>query len=104
MKCAGPHKSKHCPKPRDMQPNCLHCNGAHTANFTECPKNPLNRKLFPAAPENAWSDRAISAKIKFPPISTVEPNATSLYPAHSHTCAVCIHFKASKSGSFFSNK
>ncbi|GBO04125.1 hypothetical protein AVEN_120534-1 [Araneus ventricosus] len=99
MKCAGPHKSKDCPKPnRDTQPKCLHCNGAHTANFTDCPKNPFNRKPFSAVPENAWSDRAVLAKIKAPPIPTVEPNATSLNPAHSHTC---IHFKASKSGSFF---
>ncbi|GBN73114.1 hypothetical protein AVEN_65922-1 [Araneus ventricosus] len=70
MKCAGLHKSKDCPKPsRDTQPKCLHCNGAHTSNFTDCPKNPFNRKPFPAAPENAWSDPAVLAKIKAPSYS-----------------------------------
>ncbi|GBN67055.1 hypothetical protein AVEN_121721-1 [Araneus ventricosus] len=38
-----------------------------TANFTGCPKNPLNRKSFPAAPTNAWSDPAALAKIKEKP-------------------------------------
>ncbi|GBM70568.1 hypothetical protein AVEN_17248-1 [Araneus ventricosus] len=55
MKCAGPHKSKDCLKPRDTPPKCLHCNGAHTASFTGCLKNPMNRKSFQVTPENAWS-------------------------------------------------
>ncbi|GBN74422.1 hypothetical protein AVEN_252267-1 [Araneus ventricosus] len=81
MKCAGPHKSKDCPKPRVTSPKCLHCNGVHTANFTGCPKNPINRKSFLAAPENAWSNPAVIAKIKAPPIPTVESTPTSLNPA-----------------------
>ncbi|GBO22578.1 putative RNA-directed DNA polymerase from transposon X-element [Araneus ventricosus] len=83
MKCAGPHRSRECPKPKDTPPKCLHCNGPHTTNFTGCPKNPVNRRTFPEAPENAWADPAIIAKIEMPPTPAVEPNpnpTTQLIP------------------------
>ncbi|GBN82404.1 Nucleic-acid-binding protein from transposon X-element [Araneus ventricosus] len=81
MKCAGPHRSRECPKPKDTPPKCLHCNGPHTANFTGCPKNPVNRRTFSEAPENAWAYPAIIAKIKMPPTPAVEPNpATQFIP------------------------
>ncbi|GBO44388.1 hypothetical protein AVEN_123042-1 [Araneus ventricosus] len=67
MKCAGNHWSRDCPKPTDTPATCLHCGGNHTANYTGCPKNPLNRKSFPAAPTNAWSDPAALARIKEKP-------------------------------------
>ncbi|GBM46176.1 putative RNA-directed DNA polymerase from transposon X-element [Araneus ventricosus] len=74
MKCAGPHRSRECPKPKDTPPKCIHCNGPHTANFTGCPKNPVNRRTFSEAPGNAWADPAIIAKIKTPPTPAVDPN------------------------------
>ncbi|GBN76416.1 RNA-directed DNA polymerase from mobile element jockey [Araneus ventricosus] len=83
MKCAGPHRSKECPKPKDTPPKCLHCNGPHTANFTGCPKNPVNRRTFSEAPENAWADPVIISKIKMPPTPAVEPDpnpATQFIP------------------------
>ncbi|GBL85315.1 putative RNA-directed DNA polymerase from transposon X-element [Araneus ventricosus] len=83
MRCAGPHRSREFPKPKDTPPKCLHCNGPHTANFTGCPKNPVNRRTFSEAPENAWADSAIIVKIKMPPTPAVEPNpnpATQFIP------------------------
>ncbi|GBM27726.1 Nucleic-acid-binding protein from transposon X-element [Araneus ventricosus] len=74
MKCAGPHRSRECPKPKDTTPKCLHCNCPHTANFTGCPKNPVNRTNFSEAPENAWADPTIFAKMKMPPTPAVETN------------------------------
>ncbi|GBN86769.1 hypothetical protein AVEN_179843-1 [Araneus ventricosus] len=68
------HRSRECPKPKDTSPKCFHCNGPHTANFTGCPKNPINRRTFPEAPENAWADPAIIAKIKMPSTPAAEPN------------------------------
>ncbi|GBO04941.1 hypothetical protein AVEN_80664-1 [Araneus ventricosus] len=41
----------------------------HTANYSGCPKNPLNRKSFPTAPANAWSDPEALAKVKETPKS-----------------------------------
>ncbi|GBO18446.1 putative RNA-directed DNA polymerase from transposon X-element [Araneus ventricosus] len=83
IKCAGPHRSRECPKPKDTPSKCLHCNCPHTANFTGCPKNPINRRTFSVAPENAWADPAIIAKIKMSPTPAVEPNpnpATQFIP------------------------
>ncbi|GBO13243.1 hypothetical protein AVEN_271335-1 [Araneus ventricosus] len=76
MKCAGPHRSREYPKPKDTNPKCLHCNGPDTANFTGCPKNSINRRTFPEAPENAWDDPAIISKIKMPPTPAEEPNTS----------------------------
>ncbi|GBN97418.1 putative RNA-directed DNA polymerase from transposon X-element [Araneus ventricosus] len=73
MKCSGPHRSRECPKPKNTPPKCLHCNGPHTTNFTGCPKNPVNRRTFSEAPEYAWADSAILAKIKMPPTPSTEP-------------------------------
>ncbi|GBN85974.1 hypothetical protein AVEN_201422-1 [Araneus ventricosus] len=69
MKCAGNHWSRDCPKPKETPATCLHCKGNHTANYSGCPRNPLNRKSFPTAPANAWSDTAALAKVKETPKS-----------------------------------
>ncbi|GBN88367.1 hypothetical protein AVEN_242096-1 [Araneus ventricosus] len=76
MKCAGPHRSE-MPKPKDTPPKCL-CNGL-TANFTGC-QNPVNRRTFSEAPENAWADPAIFAKIKIPPNSGQIKSCHPIYP------------------------
>ncbi|GBN05498.1 putative RNA-directed DNA polymerase from transposon X-element, partial [Araneus ventricosus] len=69
MKCAGNHWSRDCPKPKETPATCLHCKGNHTANYSGCPRNPLNRKSFPTAPANAWSDPTALAKVKETPKS-----------------------------------
>ncbi|GBM62166.1 hypothetical protein AVEN_56794-1 [Araneus ventricosus] len=60
-------------KPADTPAKCCHCNGAHTANFSGCPQNPLNKKIEPEArrarnfnphPKNAWSNSAAIAQFK----------------------------------------
>ncbi|GBM30088.1 hypothetical protein AVEN_78493-1 [Araneus ventricosus] len=35
---------KNCVKPADTPEKCCHCNGPHTANFSDCPQNPLKKK------------------------------------------------------------
>ncbi|GBM41917.1 hypothetical protein AVEN_142895-1 [Araneus ventricosus] len=60
---------KDCLKPRNTPRKCLHCNSAHTANFTGCPKNPIHRKSFPAPPENSWSDSAVIVYVRALPIA-----------------------------------
>ncbi|GBN91012.1 putative RNA-directed DNA polymerase from transposon X-element [Araneus ventricosus] len=69
MKCAGNHWYRDCPKPKETLATCLHCMGNHTANYSGCPQNPLNRKSFPTAPANAWSDPAALEKVKETPKS-----------------------------------
>ena len=36
VKCAGPHDSKLCQKPKDAPPKCCHCSLSHTANWKGC--------------------------------------------------------------------
>ncbi|PIM97047.1 hypothetical protein CDL12_30490 [Handroanthus impetiginosus] len=40
VKCAGDHLSSDCPHDKTTVPTCANCQGAHTANFSRCPKNP----------------------------------------------------------------
>ncbi|GBN91107.1 Nucleic-acid-binding protein from transposon X-element [Araneus ventricosus] len=88
VKCAGPHESKSCTKPKDTPAKCGNCSGDHTANFSGCPQNPRNRvKKFPPAPvaddfpqlntkasknavpaiSVAWNNRDKLARVKAPP-------------------------------------
>lgn len=81
LKCAGNHWSRDCPKPPDTPATCLHCSGNHTANYSGCPKNPLNRRSFPAPPPNAWSDPLAIAKVKeVPQQNPTPPPATQSVP------------------------
>ncbi|GFS59770.1 nucleic-acid-binding protein from transposon X-element [Trichonephila clavipes] len=43
VKCGKPHLTKDCTKTREEEPTCCHCQGNHPANYTGCPKNPLNK-------------------------------------------------------------
>jgi PAX-interacting protein 1 len=36
VKCAGPHDTKDCSKPKDTPATCVLCKGAHPANFKGC--------------------------------------------------------------------
>ncbi|GBN60419.1 hypothetical protein AVEN_102949-1 [Araneus ventricosus] len=46
-----------------------HFEGNHSANYSGCPQKTLNRKSFPTAPANEWSDPAALAEVKETPIS-----------------------------------
>ncbi|GFT94204.1 uncharacterized protein TNCV_3922561 [Trichonephila clavipes] len=60
-KCGKPHLTRDCTKKRDEDPTCCHCQGSHPANFTGCPRNPLNRP--PPPPKvNFWEERARKKK------------------------------------------
>ncbi|GFW38662.1 nucleic-acid-binding protein from transposon X-element [Trichonephila clavipes] len=43
VKCGKPHLTSDCKKPKDTEATCCHCQGNHPANFSGCPKNPLNK-------------------------------------------------------------
>ncbi|GBM13883.1 hypothetical protein AVEN_44135-1 [Araneus ventricosus] len=74
LKCAGNHLTKNCVKPADTPAKCCHCNGPHTANFSGCPQNLLNKKQEKEAkqkrntlnpvPQNAWSNSAAIDKFR----------------------------------------
>ncbi|GBL86438.1 Nucleic-acid-binding protein from transposon X-element [Araneus ventricosus] len=76
LKCAGKHTTQSCKKPADTPATCCHCNGPHTANFSGCPENPINKKQekeakqpkrsFKPAPSNAWSNPQALAQVKAP--------------------------------------
>ncbi|GBM62147.1 hypothetical protein AVEN_56780-1 [Araneus ventricosus] len=76
LKCAGKHITQSCQKPADTPAKCCHCNGPHTANFTGCPRNPINKRQekearqpkrsFKPAPSNACSNPQALAQIKAP--------------------------------------
>ncbi|XP_046986986.1 uncharacterized protein LOC124566802 [Schistocerca americana] len=36
MKCAEPHDTRDCTKPRDVAPKCANCGGKHVASFRGC--------------------------------------------------------------------
>ncbi|GJQ76586.1 hypothetical protein Trydic_g12288 [Trypoxylus dichotomus] len=40
VKCAGPHQTAECSKPREAPAKCALCQGPHTANYGGCPKAP----------------------------------------------------------------
>ena len=51
LKCAGPHNTADCTKQIEEPPKCANCDGAHTANNTDCPV--YKAKLeFRAKPRN----------------------------------------------------
>ncbi|GBM31617.1 hypothetical protein AVEN_212156-1 [Araneus ventricosus] len=103
LKCAEKHLTKDCTKPSDTPAKCCLCNGSHTANFTGCPQNPLNKKkeqnppepkrTFNPPPANAWTNPAALPAIKtprqIPPTqsSTTSPLTTSTFQDHNQTQA-----------------
>ncbi|GFW69114.1 nucleic-acid-binding protein from transposon X-element [Trichonephila clavipes] len=43
VKCGQPHLTSDCKKTKDTEATCCHCQGNHPANFSGCPRNPLNK-------------------------------------------------------------
>ncbi|GBM89208.1 hypothetical protein AVEN_158508-1 [Araneus ventricosus] len=76
LKCVGNHSIQSCQNPADTPAKCRHCNGPHTANFTGCPHNPINKRqekeakqpkrYFKPAPSDAWSNPQALAQVKVP--------------------------------------
>ncbi|GFT59464.1 nucleic-acid-binding protein from transposon X-element [Trichonephila clavipes] len=61
VKCGKPHLTSDCKKPKDTEATCCHCQGNHPANFSGCPKNPLN-KPPPPPKVNFWDERTRKRK------------------------------------------
>lgn len=76
LKCAGPHLTKTCSKPREEPAKCANCNGPHPANATSCrvyqdklaarDQQPPNRQNTyidaPPPAQNAWSSRRLQSQ------------------------------------------
>ncbi|GJQ86840.1 hypothetical protein Trydic_g19300, partial [Trypoxylus dichotomus] len=50
VKCAGPHQTAECTKPRDVPAKCALCSGPHTASYKGCPKSPYSNQREAPAP------------------------------------------------------
>ncbi|GFT93853.1 nucleic-acid-binding protein from transposon X-element [Trichonephila clavipes] len=57
VKCGQPHLTRNCTKTSATEATCCNCQGNHPANFTGCPRNPLN-KPPPPPKVNFWEERA----------------------------------------------
>lgn len=57
VKCAEKHLSYQCTKRRTDPPKCANCGDDHTANYTGCPKNPLNQSPAQPPKRNIWIER-----------------------------------------------
>ncbi|XP_043068733.1 uncharacterized protein [Drosophila bipectinata] len=55
LKCAGPHRSTCCDRPKSATPKCVNCGGAHVANFRGC-------KVFIEALECYLANRPLPAR------------------------------------------
>ncbi|GFS71969.1 nucleic-acid-binding protein from transposon X-element [Trichonephila clavipes] len=56
-KCGQPHLTRSCTKTSATEATCCNCQGNHPANYTGCPKNPLN-KPPPPPKVNFWEEQA----------------------------------------------
>ncbi|GJQ79525.1 hypothetical protein Trydic_g16372 [Trypoxylus dichotomus] len=81
VKCAGPHQTAECTKPRDVPAKCALCSGPHTGSYRGCPKSPYNnRKEAPAptprpvAPKPAPRPTDTETDAPRPSTSTVKPS------------------------------
>ncbi|GFW03456.1 probable RNA-directed DNA polymerase from transposon X-element [Trichonephila clavipes] len=61
VKCGQPHLTSDCKKTKDTEATCCHCQGNHPANFSGCPRNPVN-KPPPPPKVNFWDERATKRK------------------------------------------
>ncbi|GFS30944.1 nucleic-acid-binding protein from transposon X-element [Trichonephila inaurata madagascariensis] len=65
LKCSGGHLTSECTKSAKAQAKCANCSGPHPANFSGCPKNPINTKNNKNKPtKNVWKERAAAHKEK----------------------------------------
>ncbi|GFV66770.1 RNA-directed DNA polymerase from mobile element jockey [Trichonephila clavipes] len=63
LKCSGGHLTSECTKSAKAPAKCANCSGPHPANFSGCPKNPINTKPTKTkATKNVWQERAAARK------------------------------------------
>ncbi|GFV11012.1 nucleic-acid-binding protein from transposon X-element [Trichonephila clavipes] len=63
LKCSGGHLTSECTKSAKAPAKCANCSGPHPANFSGCPKNPINTKTTKTkAAKNVWQKRAAARK------------------------------------------
>ncbi|GFU25242.1 uncharacterized protein K02A2.6 [Trichonephila clavipes] len=63
LKCSGGHLTSECTKSAKTPAKCANCSGPHPANFSGCPKNPINTKSNKNKPtKNVWQERAAARK------------------------------------------
>ncbi|GFU69381.1 nucleic-acid-binding protein from transposon X-element [Trichonephila clavipes] len=64
LKCSGEAISPlNAPKSAKAPAKCANCSGPHPANFSGCPKNPINTKTTKTkAAKNVWKERAAARK------------------------------------------
>ncbi|GFT30640.1 nucleic-acid-binding protein from transposon X-element, partial [Trichonephila clavipes] len=63
LKCSGGHLTSECTKSAKAPAKCANCSGPHPANFSGCPKNPINTKTTKTkAAKNVWKERAAARK------------------------------------------
>ncbi|GFV98162.1 nucleic-acid-binding protein from transposon X-element [Trichonephila clavipes] len=63
LKCSGGHLTSECTKSAKAPAKCANCSGSHPANFSGCPKNPINTKPNKNKPtKNVWQERAAARK------------------------------------------
>ncbi|GFX64227.1 probable RNA-directed DNA polymerase from transposon X-element [Trichonephila clavipes] len=63
LKCSGGHLTSECTKSAKAPAKCANCSGPHPANFSGCPKNPINTKPNKKKPtKNVWQERAAARK------------------------------------------
>ncbi|GFT18435.1 nucleic-acid-binding protein from transposon X-element [Trichonephila clavipes] len=63
LKCSGGHLTSECTKSAKAPAKFANCSGPHPANFSGCPKNPINTKPNKTKPtKNVWQERAAARK------------------------------------------
>ncbi|GFV54389.1 nucleic-acid-binding protein from transposon X-element [Trichonephila clavipes] len=63
LKCSGGHLTSECTKSAKAPAKCANSSGPHPANFSGCPKNPINTKTTKTkAAKNVWQERAAARK------------------------------------------
>ncbi|GJQ66692.1 hypothetical protein Trydic_g19913 [Trypoxylus dichotomus] len=72
VKCAGPHQTAECSKPREAPAKCALCKGPHTANYGGCPKAPRPNQV-PARPNPPARNATRSRQAERRPVTAVAP-------------------------------
>ncbi|GFW49350.1 RNA-directed DNA polymerase from mobile element jockey [Trichonephila clavipes] len=63
FRVSGGHLTSECTKSAKAPAKCANCSGPHPANFSGCPKNPINTKTTKTkAAKNVWKERAAARK------------------------------------------
>ncbi|GBM91051.1 hypothetical protein AVEN_147509-1 [Araneus ventricosus] len=66
----GTNLTHYYTKPKDTPAKCAYCGGDHMANYSKCPKNPLQTtqsKKTAQVPSAAWTDKRSLERVKAPP-------------------------------------